>query len=136
MPSAALPADFDIFAYLHATMAKRIMMIDGAMGTMMCVLHACRDKPYHALLGPRGAHSHPRCPPHTPPHARSQKHRPTEEDYRGERFKDWPSLVKGNNDLLVRGSSCARIRNRTRARALLSLKIFPLLASLLSICRS
>lgn len=24
-----------------------------------------------------------------------------EEDYRGERFKDWPSPVKGNNDLLV-----------------------------------
>ena len=28
-----LPADFDIEAYLHATLAKRIMMIDGAMGS-------------------------------------------------------------------------------------------------------
>jgi len=46
-------------------MKKRIMMIDGAMGTMI------------------------------------QKHRLSEEDYRGDRFKDWKSLVKGNNDLLV-----------------------------------
>ena len=30
-----------------------------------------------------------------------QKHRLEEADYRGERFKDWPHLVKGNNDLLV-----------------------------------
>lgn len=30
-----------------------------------------------------------------------QRHKPTEEDYRGERFKDWPSDLKGNNDLLV-----------------------------------
>ncbi|MBT3069685.1 homocysteine S-methyltransferase family protein [Rhodomicrobium sp. Az07] len=30
-----------------------------------------------------------------------QRHKPTEADYRGERFKDWPSDVKGNNDLLV-----------------------------------
>lgn len=29
-----------------------------------------------------------------------QKHRLTEADYRGERFKDWPSDLKGNNDLL------------------------------------
>lgn len=29
-----------------------------------------------------------------------QKHRLTEEDYRGERFKDFPHSVKGNNDLL------------------------------------
>lgn len=29
-----------------------------------------------------------------------QRHRLTEEDYRGERFKDWRSDVKGNNDLL------------------------------------
>ena len=66
MPPTVLPDGHpDIFSYLHATLAKRIMMIDGAMGTMI------------------------------------QRHRLTEEDYRGERFKDWPSLVKGNNDLLV-----------------------------------
>jgi 5-methyltetrahydrofolate--homocysteine methyltransferase len=30
-----------------------------------------------------------------------QRHKLTEADYRGERFKDWPSDLKGNNDLLV-----------------------------------
>ncbi|WP_419582685.1 homocysteine S-methyltransferase family protein, partial [Thiolapillus sp.] len=30
-----------------------------------------------------------------------QRHKLTEEDYRGERFRDWPSDVKGNNDLLA-----------------------------------
>jgi Methionine synthase I (cobalamin-dependent), methyltransferase domain len=29
-----------------------------------------------------------------------QRHKLTEADYRGERFKDWPSDIKGNNDLL------------------------------------
>ena len=29
-----------------------------------------------------------------------QKHKLTEEDYRGERFADWKQDVKGNNDLL------------------------------------
>ena len=43
---------------------KRILVIDGAMGTMI------------------------------------QRYKLSEEDYRGERFKDWPSDVKGNNDLL------------------------------------
>jgi 5-methyltetrahydrofolate--homocysteine methyltransferase len=43
---------------------KRILIIDGAMGTMI------------------------------------QRHKLEEEDYRGERFKDWPSDLKGNNDLL------------------------------------
>ena len=43
---------------------KRILIIDGAMGTMI------------------------------------QRYKLTEEDYRGERFKDWPSDIKGNNDLL------------------------------------
>ena len=43
---------------------KRILVIDGAMGTMI------------------------------------QRYKLTEEDYRGERFKDWPSDLKGNNDLL------------------------------------
>ncbi len=43
---------------------SRILIIDGAMGTMI------------------------------------QRYNLSEEDYRGERFKDWPSDVKGNNDLL------------------------------------
>jgi len=43
---------------------KRILIIDGAMGTMI------------------------------------QRYKLAEEDYRGERFKDWPSDLKGNNDLL------------------------------------
>ncbi len=43
---------------------KRILIIDGAMGTMI------------------------------------QRHKLEEKDYRGERFKDWHSDVKGNNDLL------------------------------------
>ena len=29
-----------------------------------------------------------------------QNYRLTEADYRGERFKDWPSDLKGNNELL------------------------------------
>jgi 5-methyltetrahydrofolate--homocysteine methyltransferase len=43
---------------------KRILVIDGAMGTMI------------------------------------QQYKLTEQDYRGERFKDWHTDVKGNNDLL------------------------------------
>ncbi len=43
---------------------KRILIIDGAMGTMI------------------------------------QQYKLSEADYRGERFKDWPSDLKGNNDLL------------------------------------
>lgn len=46
-------------------LSKRIMIIDGAMGTMI------------------------------------QKYNLSEEQYRGERFKDIEQLVKGNNDLLV-----------------------------------
>ena len=45
-------------------LAKRILVIDGAMGTMI------------------------------------QRHKLTEADYRGERFKNWHCDVKGNNDLL------------------------------------
>ncbi|MEI8278995.1 MAG: homocysteine S-methyltransferase family protein [Bacteroidota bacterium] len=50
---------------LKQILDKRIMIIDGAMGTMI------------------------------------QRHKLQEQDYRGERFKDWKSDVKGNNDLLV-----------------------------------
>jgi 5-methyltetrahydrofolate--homocysteine methyltransferase len=50
---------------LNALLAQRIVILDGAMGTMI------------------------------------QDHKLEEEDYRGERFKDWHCDVKGNNDLLV-----------------------------------
>ena len=50
---------------LKALLQKRILFLDGAMGTMI------------------------------------QQHKFEEEDYRGERFKDWPSPLRGNNDLLV-----------------------------------
>ncbi len=49
---------------IRQELKKRILIIDGAMGTMI------------------------------------QRHKLTEADYRGQRFKDWPSDVKGNNDLL------------------------------------
>ncbi len=49
---------------IQQALQKRILIIDGAMGTMI------------------------------------QRHKLEEEHYRGERFKDWPSDVKGNNDLL------------------------------------
>ncbi len=49
---------------LQTLLAERILVLDGAMGTMI------------------------------------QKHKLSEEEYRGERFKDWPILVQGNNDLL------------------------------------
>jgi len=49
---------------IRKELEKRILIIDGAMGTMI------------------------------------QRHKLTEADYRGERFKDWHSDVKGNNDLL------------------------------------
>jgi len=49
---------------IRKELEKRILVIDGAMGTMI------------------------------------QRHKLSEADYRGERFKDWHSDVKGNNDLL------------------------------------
>ncbi|MCU7940236.1 MAG: methionine synthase [gamma proteobacterium symbiont of Bathyaustriella thionipta] len=52
------------FALLESQLKKRILFLDGAMGTMI------------------------------------QQYNLGEADYRGERFKDWPSDVKGNNDLL------------------------------------
>ncbi len=50
---------------LQAIMAERILVLDGAMGTMI------------------------------------QRHKLEEEDYRGDRFADWQSPLKGMNDLLV-----------------------------------
>ncbi|EQD79064.1 Glucan 1,4-alpha-glucosidase, partial [mine drainage metagenome] len=55
----------DTTAQLRTLLSQRILMLDGAMGTMI------------------------------------QRHRLTEEDYRGTRFKDFPHDLKGNNDLLV-----------------------------------
>ncbi|MFN0023111.1 MAG: homocysteine S-methyltransferase family protein, partial [Parvularculaceae bacterium] len=52
------------WAALEKAATERILIIDGAMGTMI------------------------------------QRHKPTEETYRGERFKDWKQDVKGNNELL------------------------------------
>jgi 5-methyltetrahydrofolate--homocysteine methyltransferase len=53
------------WAALEKAAAERILIIDGAMGTMI------------------------------------QQRKPTEADYRGARFADWKSDIKGNNDLLV-----------------------------------
>ena len=49
---------------LHKALNERILVLDGAMGTML------------------------------------QRYNFTEEDYRGDRFKDWEHSLKGNNDLL------------------------------------
>lgn len=50
---------------LYAALKQRILLLDGAMGTMI------------------------------------QRHKLDEAGYRGERFADWPSDLKGNNDLLA-----------------------------------
>ncbi|WP_255455549.1 methionine synthase [Microlunatus sp. Gsoil 973] len=55
----------DATTELTAALQQRILVLDGAMGTMV------------------------------------QRHKLTEQDYRGERFADWPRDVQGNNDLLV-----------------------------------
>lgn len=54
-----------ILADIRKQLAERILILDGAMGTMI------------------------------------QGYKLEEEDYRSERFKDWHTDVKGNNDLLV-----------------------------------
>src|SRR6516165_3208538 len=50
---------------LMSAAAERILVLDGAMGTMI------------------------------------QQHKFSEEDFRGQRFKDWPRDLRGNNDLLT-----------------------------------
>ena len=55
----------DVLRALTEASRERILVLDGAMGTMI------------------------------------QGHRFTEEQFRGERFADWPSDLRGNNDLLV-----------------------------------
>ena len=54
----------NIMSDIKLEIQKRILVLDGAMGTML------------------------------------QRYKFTEEDYRGERFKDYPTSLKGNNDLL------------------------------------
>src|SRR5580693_10758552 len=54
----------DIRKSIQDRLKESILIIDGAMGTMI------------------------------------QRHKLEEKDYRGERFKDWPIDLKGNNDLL------------------------------------
>ena len=54
-----------IWDKIFASASERILILDGAMGTML------------------------------------QKQSLEEPDFRGERFKDWPSPLQGNNDLLV-----------------------------------
>ncbi|HKI64227.1 MAG TPA: homocysteine S-methyltransferase family protein, partial [Burkholderiales bacterium] len=51
-------------AKLDSLLAERILLLDGAMGTMI------------------------------------QREKLSEAQYRGERFRDWPSEIRGNNDLL------------------------------------
>lgn len=51
-------------ADIRKELEKRILVLDGAMGTML------------------------------------QRYKFTEEDFRGDRFKDWPHPLQGNNDLL------------------------------------
>ncbi len=53
-----------VFSTFQKLLSERIVIIDGAMGTMI------------------------------------QRHKLEEADYRGEQFADWPSDIKGNNDLL------------------------------------
>ncbi len=55
----------DRSAMLKEALEQRILVLDGAMGTMI------------------------------------QRHKLTEADYRGDRFRDWGQDVKGNNDLLT-----------------------------------
>lgn len=55
----------DINHIINKILKERILVLDGAMGTML------------------------------------QQHKLTEEDFRGERFKNHPKPLKGNNDLLV-----------------------------------
>ena len=52
-------------AAFEALLASRLVIFDGAMGTMI------------------------------------QRHRLSEADFRGDRFKDWRHDLRGNNDLLV-----------------------------------
>src|SRR4029077_1942886 len=67
-----------VLTQLEAIMAKRILVLDGAMGTMI------------------------------------QREKLTEEGFRGDRFKNHPQDLKGDNDLLVltRPDVISRIHNQ------------------------
>jgi hypothetical protein len=75
----------DIFEYLTKTLKDRIMIIDGAMGTMIqvCTESGKRGRFLANLLT-----------------SFYQKRKLNEEDYRGERFAHFTHDVKGNNDML------------------------------------
>src|SRR5687767_6194288 len=64
LPLISLPVKLTCMKTIQECLKERILIIDGAMGTMI------------------------------------QRHKLGEADYRGERFKDYPSDLKGNNDLL------------------------------------
>ena len=64
-PSAILSARAERTAALMHALAQRILVLDGAMGTMI------------------------------------QRYKLNEAEYRGTRFADWPSDLRGNNDLLT-----------------------------------
>ncbi|GAA4898950.1 methionine synthase [Ferrimonas pelagia] len=64
MSTPSIPQAHPVKQAVIDALAQRILILDGAMGTMI------------------------------------QAYKLEEEDYRGERFADWPSPLKGNNDLL------------------------------------
>jgi 5-methyltetrahydrofolate--homocysteine methyltransferase len=64
LPANLLQLNIYFMASIREELSNRILIIDGAMGTMI------------------------------------QRYKLSEEDYRGERFKDWQSDIKGNNDIL------------------------------------
>ncbi|KKB08526.1 methionine synthase [Devosia geojensis] len=64
-PATHLPDGAEVRAAITAAARERILILDGAMGTMI------------------------------------QRLKLTEEDFRGERFKDWHLPLRGNNDLLI-----------------------------------
>jgi 5-methyltetrahydrofolate--homocysteine methyltransferase len=64
-PVAPLRTRAERLALLDGLLAKRILVLDGGMGTMI------------------------------------QQYGLTEQDYRGTRFAEWPSDLRGNNDLLI-----------------------------------
>ena len=87
----------DIFAYLNQELRRRIMVIDGAMGTMIQV----RFQGARARTSSRRARatSLMRPPPLTSNPL--QRHKFEEVHYRGKRFESYHRDIKGNNDILV-----------------------------------
>ncbi len=73
---------------LNKALKERILVLDGAMGTML------------------------------------QRYKFEEEDYRGDRFKDWEHPVKGNNDLLslTQPQAIEEVHKNTLKQELISLR--------------